>query len=188
LPIAVACEYVRQAALGLQHIHHVGLVHRDIKPSNLMLQAATGSSAVVKVLALGLAHFEAATQGESNRLTASGALLGTLDFLAPEQVENARGVDGLADLYSLGCTLYFLLPGKVPFPDGGPREKLIQHLLYEAESVERRRLDTQPEVAAVIRKLLAKKPQQRFQSAAEVVAALTGIGQPRLAPPPLPVP
>src|SRR4029077_10356345 len=111
LPVAQAGECVRQAALGLQHAHERGLVHRDVKPSNLLLSA---DGKAVKVLDLGLARLRG--EGESlEPLTGAGALLGTLDFLAPEQAADARSVDGRADLYSLGVPLYFLLTGRVPF-------------------------------------------------------------------------
>jgi serine/threonine-protein kinase len=187
-PISVACEYVRQAALGLQHIHEAGLVHRDIKPSNLLLQpAAAGKSAVVKVLDLGLARFEAGAANDgAGRLTGSGAVIGTPDFLAPEQTVNAHGVDARADLYSLGCSLYFLLTGEVPFPGGMLIHKVVAHQMHQPEAVEKLRPDTPREVAAIIRKLMAKNPEERFQSAAEVITALTRIGERRPQPPPLP--
>jgi serine/threonine protein kinase len=106
LPVAEACEVVRQAALGLQHIHEHGLVHRDIKPSNLKLTP----SGLVKVLDLGLARLvnESAQKGQ---ITSSGQFLGTLDYMAPEQCDNSHAVDIRADIYSLGCTLYHLLEG-----------------------------------------------------------------------------
>src|SRR5262249_23192184 len=146
LPVAQACDYIRQAALDLQHAHECGLVHRDIKPSNLILSAlgprpsAIGQDlkpnaedrrpiAVIKILDLGLARFrgtspEAATailnEGQSfGRVTPAGAMMmGTPDYLAPEQALNFHKADGRADIYSLGCTLYFLLTGEPPFAGG----------------------------------------------------------------------
>jgi serine/threonine-protein kinase len=186
LSVASACEYVRQAALGLQHIHDAGLVHRDIKPSNLLLQpAAPGSIGVVKVLDLGLARFEAGAASDgTGRLTASGAVIGTPDFVAPEQTVDAHSVDSRADLYSLGCTLYFLLTGAVPFPGGMLIHKVVAHQMHEPEAVETLRPDTPREVAAIVRKLMAKKPENRFQTAAELVEALTRLAEPPQPPPP----
>src|SRR5207248_9679986 len=105
LPVAEACSLVCQAALGLQHAHERGLVHRDLKPSNLMLTR----EGVVKILDLGLARVAVA----EDSLTPSGMVLGTPDYLAPEQALNAKAADIRADLYSLGCTLYHLLAGGV---------------------------------------------------------------------------
>src|SRR5262249_14204236 len=114
LPAAAVCAWARQAALGLQHAHEHGLGHRDLKPSNLMLTRAGG----VKILDLGLVPLAAVTPGSAvpDSLTATGTLLGTADYLAPEQALQSKGVDIRADLYSLGCTLHHLLTGQVPFP------------------------------------------------------------------------
>ena len=110
LPVAEACEVVRQAALGLQHLHEHDLVHRDVKPSNLMLTP----SGVVKVLDLGLAR-QLSGPGQEGPITSTGQFLGTLDYMAPEQCDNSHTVDVRADIYSLGCTLYHLLSGRPPF-------------------------------------------------------------------------
>jgi len=124
LPVADVCEVVRQAALGLQHIHEHGLVHRDIKPSNLML-SPTGQ---VKVLDLGLARL-AHESSQVGRITSSGQFLGTLDYMAPEQCDNSHAVDVRADIYSLGCTLYYLLAGGPPFAAfPSPYQKLRAHM------------------------------------------------------------
>ena len=113
LPVANACNYLHQAALGLQHAHESGMVHRDIKPSNLML-SRQGGRALVKVLDFGLAKVirEGPTDGT---LTHEGQMLGTPDFIAPEQIADARRADIRADIYSLGCTLYYLLTAGPPF-------------------------------------------------------------------------
>src|SRR5262249_28237669 len=115
-PIGVACECIRQAALGLQHAHQRGLIHRDIKPSNLLLARKEG---VVKVLDLGLARLEQRPGLEGmGTLTETDAVMGTPDYIAPEQARRTHTVDARADLYSLGCTFYFLLAGWPPFPSG----------------------------------------------------------------------
>jgi formylglycine-generating enzyme required for sulfatase activity len=183
LPVAVACEYVRQAALGLQHAFEHGLVHRDVKPSNLLLQKTppgqAGAGPVVKVLDLGLARLEPGGDGDSSStLTESGAVMGTPDYLAPEQARRSHEVDVRADLYSLGCTLYFLLTGKVPFPGGTLAEKIAHHLMDEPEPVEQLRPEVPPGIAAVVRKLMAKKPDQRYRTPAEVAAVLAQGGEP----------
>ena len=114
LPVSNACNYVHQAALGLQHASELGMVHRDIKPSNLML-AKQGNRAVIKVLDFGLAKVrsEGAVDGG---LTHEGQMLGTPDYVAPEQIRDARRADIRADIYSLGCTLYYLLTGRPAVP------------------------------------------------------------------------
>jgi hypothetical protein len=169
LPPAQACDCVRQAALGLQHAHDKGLVHRDVKPGNLLLAAG-----VVKVLDLGLALV---VRGEADReaaggLTSPGAFLGTADFVAPEQIDDARTVGPRADQYALGCTLYFLLTGRVPFPGGGLFSKAARHRGEEPAPVEALCPRLPPGLAAVVRRLMAKKPDERFASAAAAAEAL----------------
>ncbi len=175
LPIALACDYIRQAALGLQHAHEHGLVHRDIKPGNLMVTR----QGVVKILDLGLARGEIlSTHGSSTAsVTEEGVVIGTVDYMAPEQAKNAKGVDARADLYSLGCTLYHLLAGQPPFTEGLGWEKLQKHQTEEAVPVEHLRAEVPVELAGVVRKLLAKRPEQRYQSGAEVAAALATFCQ-----------
>jgi tRNA A-37 threonylcarbamoyl transferase component Bud32 len=171
LPLAAACDYVRQAALGLQHAHERGLVHRDIKPHNLLLT----ERGEVKILDMGLAQLDAsaADEGASSTLTEEGLVMGTLDYIAPEQVADAHTVDSRADLYSLGCTFYHLLTGSVPFPACPPVEKLYKHRYEEPAPVERRRAEVPPAMAAVVRKLMAKLPSDRYQTPAELAAVLT---------------
>jgi serine/threonine-protein kinase len=208
LRVEQACDYVRQAALGLDHAHQRGLVHRDIKPANLLIArppVAAGASlrsgvfsrptngaapwGVVKILDLGLARMEDA---EQTHLTQLGALMGTPDYLAPEQARNCHTSDIRADLYSLGCTFYHLLSGRPPFPSGSVSDKLLAHQTREpdpAEQVRREKLlrgvptgEETPvlklvtipgEVTFVLSQLLAKRPQDRCQTPAELAAALT---------------
>ncbi len=177
LPIRLACDYIRQAACGLAHVHEKGLVHRDIKPSNLMLTKAHGepSAGVVKILDLGLARLQVSDSTEGTDITRAGVVIGTPEYLAPEQATDPHTADIRADLYSLGCTFYLLLTGQVPFPGGSALEKLFKHRLEEARPVEELRADIPPAVSAIVQKLMAKLPEDRFQSPSELVAALTTL-------------
>jgi serine/threonine protein kinase len=170
LPVREACEYIRQAALGLQHAHEQGLVHRDIKPANLMLT----TKGVVKVLDLGLARL--ATTAESSDptdpVTHEGAVMGTPDYMAPEQATDSHAVDIRADLYSLGCTLHYLLTGKPPFPGGTLTDKLMRHQMHSPPRVETLRTDVPSGLAAIVARLLAKQPTERYEMPAQLALAL----------------
>jgi tRNA A-37 threonylcarbamoyl transferase component Bud32 len=171
LPVAEACDCVRQAALGLQHVHERGLVHRDIKPANLFRTAPDG---VVKILDLGLARLEHLTPPEhpSSELTQVGTVIGTPAYIAPEQATDSHHADIRADIYSLGCTLYFLLAGQPPFRPGSLAMVLLQHQLEEPPPLEAVRPDVPAAVAGIVRKMMAKRPADRYQTPAEVAAAL----------------
>lgn len=172
LPVEQACDFIRQAALGLQHAFEKGLVHRDIKPANLLL---TAKGNVVKILDMGLARHDAAGD-KSSTMTQEGSVMGTPDYIAPEQAMDSHTVDIRGDIYSLGCTLYFLLTGSAPFPGGTLMEKLLKHRLEEPKPVEQLRSDVPPGVVAVVRKMTAKKPEDRYQTPGDVVAALLAMG------------
>ncbi len=171
---ALACSYIRQAALGLQHMHEKGLVHRDIKPANLLVAQPSN---VVKILDLGLARLrQSADQpstGPMSVLTSEGMMIGTPDFLAPEQARDARNVDARADIYSLGCTFYFLLTGQPPFPGGSLVDKLFKHAQAQPTRTEELRPGVQQQLTAIIQKMMAKKPQDRYQTPREIADALT---------------
>ncbi len=192
LPVGLACECVRQAALGLQHAFEKGMVHRDVKPHNLLLTRRPGPDGkpVVKLLDMGLALLSSSGEGDTESLvTQENVVVGTPDFMAPEQAMGARNADVRSDLYALGCTFYFLLTGRVPFPGDTMMAKLIRHKLDEPEPVEKLRPDVPPLLAAVVRKLMAKLPEDRFQTPAELIAALAGAGSesgPMPAAPPAP--
>jgi serine/threonine-protein kinase len=171
LPARQACDCARQAALGLQHAFARGVVHRDLKPSNLLLSAA----GQVKVLDLGLARCEAAEDEPDGPLTRPGQVLGTPDYMAPEQAGDSQAADTRSDLYSLGCTLYFLLTGQPPFPEGSPIHKVLRHLKEEPAPLEAGRPGLPPGVATVVRTLMAKRPECRYQTPAEAAAALAPL-------------
>jgi hypothetical protein len=164
LPVAAACDYVRQAALGLQHAHERGMVHRDIKPDNLML-----AGGVVKVLDFGLAALAAEP---TSGLTESNVIMGTPDYMAPEQAEDARQADSRADVYSLGCTLCYLLTGRVPYPAETSVRKILAHRERPVPSLRAVRPDVPKELERVLARLLAKKPEDRYQTPGAVAAAL----------------
>jgi serine/threonine protein kinase/WD40 repeat protein len=171
LPSGQACDYVRQAALGLQHAHERGMVHRDIKPANLFVSWDAAGTAVVKILDMGLARIQAAGEGEK-ALTQTGQVMGTPDYLAPEQAINARSADIRSDLYSLGCTLYYLLAGRPPFSGDSLAQVLLKHQMAEPEAPAGGWGEIPAEVRKVLNKLLAKEPSQRYQTPQELVAAL----------------
>jgi serine/threonine protein kinase len=172
LPVAHACNYARQVAMGLQHAHEHGMVHRDIKPANLML-ACEGQ---VKILDFGLARF-ASENGPAGGLTDSGTLAGTPDYIAPEQAEDASQADIRADIYSLGCTLYFLLTGQPPFPLGSVFQKLLAHHLQAPQPLTAFRDDLPSGLVEVFERMTAKDPAYRYQTPAEVARALLPFGQ-----------
>jgi hypothetical protein len=180
LPVADACNYAYQAALGLQHAHEQGMVHRDIKPSNLIL-TRDGDRPVVKILDFGLAKGTSETPVDGGR-TAEGAMLGTPDYVAPEQSLDAARADIRSDIYSLGCTLYQLLAGRPPFAGRGLYEVLRAHHATEATRLDALRPDVPDGLAAVVAKMMAKDPARRFATPAAAAAALSPFLQPRTEP------
>jgi serine/threonine-protein kinase len=226
LPVEIASNFIRQAALGLQHANERGMVHRDIKPSNLLVAAprsgkdnllarryvhpgdpgekettvdhpdapATpeGASppfwkspgAVVKILDMGLARLTETSENDLNlsSLTHEGSVVGTPDYIAPEQARNSHLADIRSDLYSLGATFYFLLAGRPPFPEGSAVEKLLMHQLDDPQPLEELRSDVPGGIGVIIRKLMAKSPDHRIQRPVELAQALETIEMARTAP------
>jgi serine/threonine protein kinase len=171
LAIPAACNYIRQAALCLQYLHERGLVHRDIMPSNLLL---TSDGALIKVLDLGLARLSEA-EADSVQLTQQGFVVGTADFIAPEQACDSHAADIRSDLYSLGCTFYFILTGQVPFPGKTLKQKLMAHQMEPPPDVELKRREAPAAVSVVIRRLMAKNPDERYQVPADLAYDLAYI-------------
>jgi serine/threonine-protein kinase len=173
VPLRQAGDYIRQAALGLQHVHEHGLVHRDVKPQNLLV-SPTG---VVKILDLGLARLREPQAGlpAPANLTREGIVIGTPDYLAPEQAQDARSVDIRADIYSLGCTFHYLLTGQPPFPGGSVAQKLMRHQKEKLPAMPVRP-GVNPPIKGVLETMMAKRPDDRYQTPAEVASALAPFG------------
>ncbi len=175
LPIPYTCALMCQVARGLQHAHIKGLVHRDIKPGNLLIPFSESErlpDVLVKILDFGLARLQGKTKGDTIALRGETGVLGTPDYIAPEQSRDIHAADIRSDLYSLGCAFYFALTGRVPYPGENALEKLLKHLTEVAEPVERARPDVPPRIAALVRRLMAKDPTVRPQTPAEVVEEL----------------
>jgi eukaryotic-like serine/threonine-protein kinase len=164
--MAVA-DYIRQAAEGLAHAHEAGLIHRDVKPANMLVDQKN----VIKLLDLGLARF---TDEEVASLTVQfdENVLGTADYLAPEQALDSHGVDLRADIYGLGCSMYFLLTGHPPFVGGTLPQRLMMHQKDQPPNILLDRGDAPPDLVAICMKMMAKKPGQRYQTADEAAKAL----------------
>jgi serine/threonine-protein kinase len=167
LSVAKAIDAIRQAARGLQHAHEVGLVHRDIKPENLIVDG----NGVVRLMDLGLARF---VESNDERLTIQqeGRVLGTANYCSPEQAIDSHRVDARADIYSLGCTLYFLLAGRPPFHEGSLAQRLLAHQNRQPDAIDKLRSDVPPELSALLMRMMAKSPAQRIATAREVADAL----------------
>ncbi|MEI8371547.1 MAG: serine/threonine-protein kinase [Planctomycetota bacterium] len=182
-----AADYIRQAAEGLAHAHTHNLVHCDIKPANLLVT----NQGVIKILDLGLARLN---QSDEPRGAAAGEpAFGTVDYMAPEQAMETTNFDHRADIYSLGCTLYFLLTGHPPFPEGTLAQRIVKHQSQEPRDVLLDRPDTPPKLVKICKRMMAKEPENRYQSTQEVSTALapwqkgsdgaTGVRAPRAVKP-----
>jgi serine/threonine protein kinase/WD40 repeat protein len=176
LPVAEACELIRQAAVGLEHANEHGLVHRDIKPSNLMLT----TSGQIKILDMGLALLQHQSAGAGEELTSAGQTMGTVDYMAPEQGNNSHEVDIRADIYALGATLYKLLCGQAPFADkkyDAPMAKLMAVATETPAPLDTHRKDLPKGLSKLVARLLSKKPGQRPDTPMELAALLAPFAE-----------
>lgn len=174
-PVAVqqAVNYVLQAANGLDAAHKKGIVHRDIKPSNLMVDR----EGTVKILDLGLARLTGNLDSVAPAMvTSTGTVVGTVDYMAPEQAVDSKLADGRADIYSLGCTLFFLLTGKPTYGGYSVMNRLLAHRDQPIPSLSAVRPDVSSQLDSIFQKMVAKKVEDRFQSMSDVIAALERCG------------
>jgi serine/threonine-protein kinase len=168
LPVGQACDFICQAAHGLQHAHEQGLVHRDIKPSNLLVARLTPTRLIIKILDMGLARLRGAGSDSEH-----GTVVGTPHYLPPERALNPQSVDIRGDIYSLGCTLYFLLAGQPPFEGDSITELLMKHQMEEYAPIRQYRPEVSEALAALVHKAMAKRPEERFQVPSAMAEALT---------------
>jgi serine/threonine protein kinase len=177
LSVPLAVDYLCQSAEGLQAAHELGIVHRDIKPGNLMRT----TSGQIKILDLGMASCRAEieapkeTDKTTTQLTGTAMFMGTLDYMAPEQAEDVRSAGIPSDLYSLGCTLYFLLTGRAPYSDRSTIQKAIAHASAPIPPLEDDRPDIPDALVMVYQRLMAKQPRDRYRSCAELLQELRRI-------------
>jgi eukaryotic-like serine/threonine-protein kinase len=172
LDLERAIYYTMQVAEALAHSSSRDIVHRDIKPSNVLVT----SDGQVKLVDMGLARLHQVESSDDD-LTASGVTLGTFDYISPEQARDPRIADVRSDIYSLGCTLFYMLTGQPPFPEGTALQKLLQHNSDEPPDVRLFRPELSPRVAQLLTRMLAKRPSQRHQSAPELIADLMGLAE-----------
>jgi len=177
LPVGLACEIVRQVAVGLQHAHEHQMVHRDIKPGNMMVHWTEFDEGIVKLMDMGLVLLMA-DDADEKTVTRAGQVMGTPDYMSPEQGWDTTHVDIRSDVYSLGCTLFRLLSGSVPFIGSNPLQVLSQRLQRDAPSVRTVCDDIPQDVAAVVSKMTARNPDARYQIPSEVAAVLAEFSEP----------
>ncbi|HEX3869881.1 MAG TPA: serine/threonine-protein kinase [Pirellulales bacterium] len=171
LPIDQAIECLRQAACGLAYAHAEGIVHRDIKPANLLLD----KKGTVKILDMGLARFDeigVKSDAVKEGLTQSGQVMGTVDYMAPEQAADTHAADHRSDIYSLGCSFYRMLTGENVYGGDSVVKKIIAHMTEPTPSLIAKRPDVPPAIDAIFQTMVAKQPQDRYQSAAQLVAEI----------------
>ena len=172
LPVARTVDYVIQAATGFAYAHELGVIHRDVKPSNLIL----GVDDVVKILDMGLARFDSPVTEELGKtriqLTGAGVIMGTPDYMSPEQALDSSSVDHRVDIYSLGCTLYYLLAGRAIYSGGNPVAKLVAHREQPIPSLRDVRDDVPEALDATFQRMVAKRVEERFQSMSDVIQHL----------------
>jgi serine/threonine-protein kinase len=172
LPVEEAISYMLQVAEALEHASMRNVIHRDIKPSNVLITAAGRA----KLVDMGLARLHQ-VESDAEDLTASGVTLGTFDYISPEQARDPRTADVRSDLYSLGCTFYFMLTGRPPFPEGTVLQKLLSHSTEDPTDPRAFRPDLDDQIVKTLERLLAKQPAQRYQRPSELIGHLLLVAE-----------
>jgi serine/threonine protein kinase len=184
LPVGWVCECMRQAALGLEHLHQRGLIHRDIKPANLLVSGASVSEVPqLKILDFGLGRFIEQT-GANGQLTSDGCTVGTVDFMSPEQIRDGKFADIRSDIYALGCTFFQALTRRLPFESDQLPEKVTSKLLKDPPRAETHRPDLPGAVGDVVNWMLQRNPAQRPANPSELVKALAPFAMATASPAP----
>ena len=168
-------KYISESALGLEHAHQAGLIHRDVKPSNLIVT----NDSVVKVLDLGLALI-CDDLVDNEELTNPDLVVGTADYLSPEQARQSHEVDHRTDIYSLGCTMYYLISGRPPFMGGSFTQRILKHQIETPESLKKLRPDCPPEFVSICSQMMEKSPDDRFESMEQIHRQLAQWLQPQV--------
>lgn len=174
LSFELVAKYISEAALGLEHAHRAGLIHRDVKPSNLIVT----KSGIVKVLDLGLALF-CDDVFDSDQLTNTDLVVGTADYLSPEQARQSHEVDHRADIYSLGCTMYYLICGRPPFSGGSFAQRILKHQIESPNPISKLRSDCPAELVTMCHRMMEKAPEDRFETMAQITRRLSQWLQPQ---------
>jgi eukaryotic-like serine/threonine-protein kinase len=173
LPVKRSLDIIRQMARALEHTGSMNLAHRDIKPSNLLIRP----DGVIKLTDLGLARF--IDEETETGITRSGYTVGTVDYMAPEQARDSKSADVRSDIYSLGCTWYFMLTGQPPYPEGSVTNKISAHALNPIPDPRKINPDIPEAIVTVINRMLTKSPEDRYQSGRELLADLKAVAQSR---------
>jgi len=177
VPVSMACDVIRQAAIGLQHAHEQKMVHRDIKPANLIVDWSAEGLGIVKIMDMGLVRVGDDDEHQTT-VTKAGQVMGTPDYMSPEQGWNTATVDIRSDIYSLGCSFFRLLTGRVPFPGDNPLQVLMARCSRDAPSAKSLRADVPDSVDAVLRRMTRRDPAGRYQTPQELVDALAPLSTP----------
>ncbi len=190
LPVSWTCDVARQIALGLQHAHEHGMVHRDIKPSNIMVTVDSVSGhPIVKIMDFGLSRLVSESENDDSQRTRTGAIMGSPDYIAPEQASRAKDADIRADLFSLGCTMFHMLTGQLPFPGDNIMEKLMARATFVPPLVSSLRSEVPPELDEIVATLMRLDPTERIQTPADLADRLAVMqhGKPPADPEPVSV-
>ncbi len=177
LPVGLACEIIRQAATGLQHAHEMKMVHRDIKPANLIIDWAEDGAGTIKLMDMGLVRLSSESDQEKT-VTRAGQVMGTPDYMSPEQAWDTTKADIRSDIYSLGCTIFRMLTGRVPFPGENPLQVLMARCSRDAPNPASLRPDLPEPVDQLVSRMMLRDPEARFQTPAEVAAAIAPYCEP----------